>query len=305
MIYFDPMENHSLISAQNVTKYYGKVTGVKDISFDVGKGEIFGFLGPNGSGKTTTIRLLLDLLRPSDGKIEIFGLNLLDNSHAIRKRCGYLPGNFSAYGNLTGNEFLKFLAGLRNNSVSGDKKLPERLGISSFDMKRKIRQLSHGTLQKLGIIQAFIHSPELLILDEPTIGLDPLMQYEFYDLLKEYQKEGGTVFLSSHNLSEIERICHRVAIIRKGEIVKDESIVNLRKRMKRKLILNLKSPVENINIPGARLLRKDGLTLEFEVDGDISVLIKHLSSLPVADIVLPEPDLHEIFMNYYNGKHEE
>lgn len=299
------MENHPLISARNLTKYYGKVIGVKDISFSVSKGEIFGFLGPNGSGKTTTIRILLDLLRPSDGKIEIFGLNLHDNSFEIRKRCGYLPGNFSAYENMTGNEFLKFFAGLRNTSGPVDQKLPDRLGISTPDMKRKIRQLSHGTQQKLGIIQAFMHTPELLILDEPTNGLDPLMQYEFYDLLKEYQTQGGTVFLSSHNLSEVERICHRVAIIRKGEIVKDESIVNLRKRMNRKLILTLKSLVENNELPGARLLRKDGLTMEYDVEGDISALIQHLSTLPVADIAFPEPDLQEIFMNYYNGKHEE
>jgi len=299
------MENHHFISALNVTKYFGKVTGVNGISFAVSRGEIFGFLGPNGSGKTTTIRLLLDLLRPSQGKIEIFGLNLHDHSLDIRKRCGYLPGNFAAYGNLTGNEFLTFLSGLRGNDLLVSNKLADRLGTTFADMDRKIRNLSHGTQQKLGIIQAFMHSPELLILDEPTLGLDPLIQYEFYELLKEYQANGGTVFLSSHNLSEVERICHRVAIIRKGEIVKVESIENLRRKMKRKLILTMKPEAGKIELEGARLISSEGHRFEFEFNGEISALIGNLSKLPVADIIFPEPDLQEIFMNYYKGRNDE
>jgi ABC-2 type transport system ATP-binding protein len=299
------MERTPVIEVQNLHKFYGKVTGVKDISFTVSKGEIFGFLGPNGSGKTTTIRLLLDLLRPSGGQVEIFGLNLKDHAFEIRKRCGYLPGNFAAYGNLTGNEFLKFLSGLRGNEYPDYEKLTDRLGISVADMDRKIRNLSHGTQQKIGIIQAFMHSPELLILDEPTIGLDPLMQYEFYELLKEYQAKGGTVFLSSHNLSEVERICHRIAIIRKGEIVKVESIENLRRKMKRKLILTMKPDAKTVELEGASPVKRTGQIFEFEFNGDISALIARLSELPVTDVIFPEPDLQEIFMNYYKGQNDE
>jgi ABC-2 type transport system ATP-binding protein len=299
------MERTPVIEVQNLHKFYGKVTGIKDISFTVSKGEIFGFLGSNGSGRTTTIRLLLDLLRPSGGQVEIFGLNLKDHASEIRKRCGYLPGNFAAYGNLTGNEFLKFLSGLRGNEYPDYEKLTDRLGISVADMDRKIRNLSHGTQQKIGIIQAFMHSPELLILDEPTIGLDPLMQYEFYELLKEYQAKGGTVFLSSHNLSEVERICHRIAIIRKGEIVKVESIENLRRKMKRKLILTMKPDAKTVELEGASPVKRTGQIFEFEFNGDISALIARLSELPVTDVIFPEPDLQEIFMNYYKGQNDE
>ncbi len=235
------MESLKVISLNNVTKYFGKVTGVKDISFTVEKGEIFGFLGPNGSGKTTTIRLLLDLLRPDKGAIEVFGKNLLSNSLEIRQKCGYLPGNFNAYGNLTGLQFLNLLSQLRNLNSAIQPGLIERLGISDFDLSRKVKHLSHGTIQKLGILQAFWSYPELLILDEPTIGLDPLMQNVFYDLLKEFQERGITIFLSSHNLAEVERVCHKVAIIRKGEIVKIETISSDEKDAEPQIVINTKA----------------------------------------------------------------
>ena len=198
----------------------------------------------------------------------------------------------------------EFIASFREVKNYSQPHLYERLGISDFDLRRKIKHLSHGTMQKLGIIQAFWCYPELLILDEPTIGLDPLMQNVFYELLNEYQERGITVFLSSHNLSEVERICHRVAIIRKGEIIKTESISNLKKMLNRKLFLTLNSPVDNLELPGKQMISKHGLKYEFEFLG-IYLLLRRLSDLPVADVVLPEPDLQEIFMNYYNGKADE
>lgn len=295
------MTTSALIAVQSVTKSFGKVNGVRDLSFSVEQGEIFGFLGPNGSGKTTTIRLLLDLLKPVSGTISLFGLNHKDNSTEIRERCGYLPGNFSAYGNLTGIEFFKLMAGLRKRPQNISHELSRRLSMEETDLKRKIRYFSHGMLQKIGIIQAFMHSPELLILDEPTIGLDPLIQNEFYEIMKEYRDNGGTIFLSSHNLAEVEKICHRIAIIRKGEIIKEETIASLRRNMSRKLILTLNSPVDDIRLPGARMVAKHGLTLEFDYTGTAEDLLKQLAVLPVADLVLPEPDLQEIFMNYYKG----
>lgn len=299
------MSNTPVISVRNVTKYFGKVTGVKEISFTVEKGEIFGFLGPNGSGKTTTIRLLLDLLRADNGTIEIFGKELKPNSFEIRQKCGYLPGNFNAYGNLTGFQFIHLLSNLRKAGQTEQHELYDRLGLSDADLKRKIKHLSHGTMQKLGIIQAFWRYPELLILDEPTIGLDPLMQNVFYELLKEYVARGITVFLSSHNLSEVERICDRVAIIRKGEIIKTESIANLKRMVSRKLFVTMQQPMDKLELMNAKLTGKNGLKFEFEISGSIDSLLKQLAALPVADIVLPEPDLQDIFMKYYNGKPSE
>ncbi len=298
------MASSPVITVNLVTKTFGKVTGVKDISLIVEKGDIFGFLGPNGSGKTTTIRLLLDLLRADKGVIEVFGKELRKYSFDIRQKCSYLPGNFNAYGNLTGRQFLQFLGHFRKIKQFNQPDLQERLGISDFDLKRKIKHLSHGTMQKLGIMQAFWCYPELMILDEPTIGLDPLMQNVFYDLLKEYQQKGITIFLSSHNLAEVEKICHKVAIIRKGQIIKTESIAQLRKSLNRKLFITLKHPIEQVELNGARLISKQGLNLEFELSGDPEMMLRQLANWPVAEMTMPEPDLQEIFMNYYNGKHE-
>jgi len=296
------MVHAPVIHIENLSKYYGSFAGVKNISFEVHQGEIFGFLGPNGAGKTTTIRLILDLLRPSSGKIMLFGKDLQGNSTEIRKRCGYLPGNFAAYGNLTGVEFLKLCASLRKLSWKRDNSLLERFDLSVQSFDRKIKYLSHGTIQKLGIVQAFFHDPELLILDEPTTGLDPLMQEEFYGLLKERQEKGCTIFLSSHNLAEVERICLRMAIIRKGIIEKADSIHNLRKMLKKKLQFTLSEPAGEIRLTGAELVRQEGLYFEFTVHGDIRQVLKQLSEWPLADIIMPEPGLEEIFINFYRDR---
>ena len=296
------MDRLVVIHIENVTKYFGSFAGVKDISFDVFPGEIFGFLGPNGAGKTTTIRMLLDLLRPSSGRIFLFGKDIRLNSEETRKRCGYLPGNFSAYGNLTGHEFLHLCADLRGVAGKPDTGLTERFDLSGQSLDRKIKYLSHGTLQKLGIVQAFFHRPELLILDEPTIGLDPLMQEEFYSLIEERRKEGSTVFLSSHNLGEVERICHRMAIIRNGQIETTDTIENLRKMLRKKIILTLSHPVGEFKLAGAELVRHEGVTYEFLLGSNIGETLRGLSALPVAGITIPEPGLEEIFINFYKEK---
>jgi ABC-2 type transport system ATP-binding protein len=293
------MGNSPVIHIEDVTKYFGSFAGVKDISFEVSQGEIFGFLGPNGAGKTTTIRMLLDLLRPSSGKIVLFGKELWENSFEIRKRCGYLPGNFAAYGSLTGLEFIHLSADLRGLPRAVDPGLMERFALSHQNLNKKIKYLSHGTLQKLGIVQAFFHHPELLILDEPTNGLDPLMQEEFYSLLNESRRNGSTVFLSSHNLGEVERICHRMAIIRNGRIEATDTIENLRKNLKRRMILTLSGPAGEIEITGAELVKQEGLQYEFLIGSDIQGVIRQVAELPVADLSLPEPRLEEIFINFY------
>jgi ABC-2 type transport system ATP-binding protein len=296
------MDRIPVIQIENLTKNYGDVVGADNITFNVYQGEIFGFLGPNGAGKTTTIRLILDLLRPTSGKISLFGKDLHENSLQIRKQCGYLPGNFNAYGNLTGMEFLKLSADLRQQQFKIDEALPARFGLDRQLLSRKIKALSHGTIQKLGIIQAFFHNPELLILDEPTIGLDPLMQEEFYSLLNEHQGSGCTIFLSSHNLSEVERICKRMAIIRNGRLVAVDSIENLRKALKRRLHFTLSHEVGVVDLPNAELVRHKDLTYDFIIQGDIRAILKSLSDLPVITVTMPEPALEEIFIQYYKDR---
>jgi len=293
------MDQSIIISVNHLTKFYGKILGVQDLNFSVSQGEIFGFLGPNGAGKTTTIRMLLDLLRPSSGQIHIFGKEIYDHSLEIRRRSGYLPGNFSAYGNMTGIDFLRFAGSMRRTSPKLQSSLIDRFQLSKEDLSQKVKHLSHGTLQKLGIIQAFFHQPELLILDEPTIGLDPLMQEEFYRLLFEVQNKGKTIFFSSHNLAEVEKICHRIAIIRDGKLVALETLESLKKKKVRRLKFILKEPVDELKLPGANLVKQKDLYYEYLVEGDMKPLLQKLSSLPIDDLIFPEPDLEEVFMAYY------
>jgi ABC-2 type transport system ATP-binding protein len=293
------MHQSIIISVNNLSKFYGKTLGVQDLNFSVSQGEIFGFLGPNGAGKTTTIRMLLDLLRPSFGQIHIFGKEIYDHSMEIRRRSGYLPGNFSAYGNMTGIDFLRFAGSMRRTSSKLQSRLIDRFQLSKEDLSQKVKHLSHGTLQKLGIIQAFFHQPELLILDEPTIGLDPLMQEEFYRLLFEVQNKGKTIFFSSHNLAEVEKICHRIAIIRDGKLVALETLESLKKKKVRRLKFILKEPADELKLPGANLVKQKDLYYEYLVEGDMKPLLQKLSSLPIDDLIFPEPDLEEVFMAYY------
>lgn len=296
------MRSSEIIRLQNLTKLFRGARAVENISFEVCQGEVFGFLGPNGAGKTTTIRMILDLLRPTSGRIWLFGEELPDSAARIRRRCGYLPGNFSAYGNLTGLEYLRFCAALRGISRATDVDLIARFGLAGRQLDRKIKHLSHGNIQKLGIIQAFSHHPELLILDEPTIGLDPLMQETFYELIRESCSRGATIFISSHNLSEVERICHRVAIIRRGAVEITDSLDNLRRHLKRKLRIRLRQPVERLALENAELIREDGLEYEFVIAGDIRPLLRSLEKLPLESVVLPEPGLDEIFLSFYRMK---
>lgn len=294
------MDTSPIIAANNLTKYYGTARGVQNINFTVNQGEIFGFLGPNGAGKTTTIRMLLDLLRPSSGEIKIFGHEIYNHSLEIRNRCGYLPGNFSAYDNMAGADFLSFVASMRKAEPGPQKSLIERFQLSQADLSQKVKHLSHGMLQKLGIIQAFFHQPELLILDEPTIGLDPLMQEEFYRLLREEQRSGNTIFFSSHNLPEVEKVCQRIAIIREGELVALETLEGLKKKKLKRLQFTLSRPVPDLDLPEANLVNQKDLSYEYLVEGNIQTLLQGLSTLPIEDLTFPEPDLEEVFMAYYH-----
>jgi len=293
------MEPTPTISVCNLTKFYSKAPGVQDISFAVHQGEIFGFLGPNGAGKTSTIRMLLDLLRPSSGSISIFGRKIKNQSIEIRKRCGYLPGDFSAYGNMSGQEFLSFVAFMRKTGPGLRNHLIDRFQLSHDNLQKKIKYYSFGMLQKLGIIQAFFHQPDLLILDEPTNGLDPLMQEEFYRLLYETQNAGKTIFFSSHNLPEVEKVCHRIAIIKEGKLVALETMEGLKKKKLKRLKFRLGKPVQDLKLSGADLVKQEHLNYEYLVEGEMKPLLQQLALLPIEDLTFPEPDLEEVFMAYY------
>lgn len=295
----------NIIQTYGLTKCYGKVRGVENLELEVKSGEIFGFLGPNGAGKTTTIRLLMDIIRPTRGRAEVFGLDVRTHSLQIRQRLGNLPGDIALYENLRGEEFLAFMSMLHHNHDGKRKKeLAERLDI---DLSRKINTYSKGMKQKVAIIQAMMNDPELLILDEPTSGLDPLIQHQFYDLLKEEKENGKTVFLSSHILPEVERVCDRIGILRDGLLVAVENVDDLKTRRVRKLELTLKEdvPAERLNISGTKLLYHQDKHAELEVYGHIGDFIPKLSQLPLEDIVFPEATLEDTFMKFYGEEKEE
>ena len=290
----------SVILTEDLTKFYGRHRGLVELNLEVRSGEVVGYLGPNGAGKSTTIRLLLDFIRPTKGRAEIFGKNARLDSLAIRRRVGYLPGELSAYEGLTGWELLTYFANLRGGV---DRRyvgtLAERL---ELDLTRKIRTLSRGNKQKVGLVQAFMGKPELLILDEPTGGLDPLMQQEFYRMVREAKSQGQTVFLSSHVLAEVERIADRVGIIREGSLVLDEEVAALKAKALRQLEIHFAEPppVEAFrDIPGVREVSVEGNDLKCSVVGSVDALIKAASRFEVVNISSHEPDLEDIFLDYY------
>ncbi len=290
------------ISVKKLTKTYGKQVGILDLSFSVQEGEIFGFLGPNGAGKTTTIRSLLNFIKPNSGEAKILGLDTRKNELEIKKQIGYLPGELNLYENMTGKEFLHFLAGFRKKVNWGFvDSLAKRF---NTHLDKKIKKLSHGNKQKVAILQAFMHEPKLLILDEPTTGLDPLVQHEFYHLLDEFRKKGSTIFISSHNLAEVEKNCDRVAIIKDGQLVTVEEVERLRQKALRPLeiIFTTQVKIEEFEkIPGIKDLKIEGNTLRCTVVGSVDKLIKEAAKHDVQNIISQEPDLEEIFLSFYGG----
>ncbi len=293
----------SAISIRGVTKRYGQLTAVKDLSLNVTPGEILGFLGLNGAGKTTTIRILLDLLRPSGGTAHIFGHDCQHDGLRARSAIGYLPGELGIYSNLTGDEVLDFLAGLQGRKIdrSVRRELQERLKMPDTDLRRKLREYSTGMKRKLGIIQAFQSDPRLLILDEPTEGLDPLMQESFYGLLVDAKKRGRTIFMSSHVLSEVERVCDRVAVLRKGELVLLARVDETRRLAPRRVRIVFAEDVEHVpDLPASNeMLRKEARVWTLRVEGGIGPLLKIVSQLPVSDMEIDEPRLEDVILAYY------
>ena len=290
----------AVIETERLTKRYGHVRGTEEVSIVVERGEVYGFLGPNGAGKTTTIRILLDLLHPTAGRALIFGLDSHEAGREIRARLGNLPGDFTCDPRLTGREFLGFCADARGLPGLGSALvLAQRF---EADLDRRIGDLSRGNRQKIGLIQALFHDPELLMLDEPTTGLDPLMQEEFLDVVTDYRDRGGTVFLSSHDLDEVERVCDRVAIIREGRLAAVERIADLRGRAYHYVSIEFDTPVnagEFARIPGVSGLEVDGRRVSFKASHALDSVVKAAALHTVIDMELTEPTLEEIFLTFY------
>jgi ABC-2 type transport system ATP-binding protein len=296
------------VLTEQLTKSYGRshARGVVRLDLEVRHGEVFGFLGPNGAGKTTTIRVLLDLIRPTAGRALVLGRDSHKETLAIQARSGYLPGELSLYPNLTGRETLRYLANLRGG-VDWDY-VAALAGRLDCDLDRKVADLSTGNKRKVGLIQAFMHRPELLILDEPTSGLDPLVQHEFYHLLDETREAGQTVFLSSHVLPEVQRVCDRVAFVREGELVAVEDVAELMGRAVREVEVVFGEPVPASafeGVPGITQVvadGKDASTLRLTVTGSLDPVVKALAGYPVVDLLSQLPDLEDVFMTFYEGE---
>jgi ABC-2 type transport system ATP-binding protein len=296
--------NEVAIQLQGLTKSYGRVRALRGIDLEVKRGEIFGFLGPNGAGKTTTIRCLLDMIRPDGGKALLLGLDPQKDPVTVQTLTGYLPGEMQFYENLTAERQLRFFSDMRNGRCEWGyvRQLAERL---SLDLKLQIKNLSKGNKQKVGVIQALMHRPELLLLDEPTIGLDPLMQQEVLGLLREANGAGATVFFSSHIMSEVEDVAGRVAIIRSGEIVEVAETDSLTRRTLNRLTVRFKKAIDVTEfgrLPGVEILSQAGQTgVTLQVAGDMEELVQALGHLPVLDLETERPSLEEVFLTYYKN----
>ncbi len=285
------------IDVVNLSKYYGKIRGVENLTFSVKRGEIFGFLGPNGAGKTTTIRTLLGFLHPTNGNAYILGKNIAEDIVEIKREVGYIPGDLNLYGHLTGKQFLDYFASLRNTQLS---LLNELLTIFDVPLERKIKGYSKGMKQKLGIIQAFMDDPEIVIMDEPTSGLDPLLQQKFYNFLHDQKKKGRTIFFSSHVLSEVDKVCDRIGIIRNGKLVALEDVETLKAKMGKLIRVKIKENPEKFTGP-KNMKIKDGW-IEFVTNDDVDYWIKLLSRYTIIDLEINEFSLEDIFIHYYEGQ---
>ncbi len=294
----------AIIEVEKLTKSYGRRRGIADVSFEVSEGEVFGFLGPNGAGKTTTIRILMALIRADSGKARISGLDCWSRSVDIKRLVGYVPGEPSLDGNLTGGQILQYFAHLRGGvDQKYLKQLVERLDL---DTGRKFRQYSTGNKRKVVLIQAFMHKPRVLILDEPTSGLDPLNQQEFDGMVGEAREEGRTVFLSSHVLSEVEKTCTRVAIIREGGIVKIGGVHDLKDIKRYEITISFAQPVPLeafAQLEGVTDVERlnDGRAVRLAMQGSADAVIKAAALYPVISLTSYEPSLEDVFLRYYES----
>ena len=296
------MSDSNAIMTHRLRKSYGKVQALRGVDLEVKRGEIFGFLGPNGAGKTTTIRCLLDLIRPNGGDLRVLGIDPQADPVAVRALVGYLPGELHFYDNMTTERVLRYFNHLRGDKADWTvvRQLAKRLDL---DLTRRIRNLSKGNKQKIGVIQALMHRPKLLLLDEPTGGLDPLIQQEVHQLLTEAQAGGATVFFSSHVMSEVQTVAERVGIIRAGQLVEVAKTADLMKHAFNRARVMFKESVDFSaleKVPGVTILAQDsGTMVLLQIEGGMDGLIKTLAAYPVSDFETERPSLDEIFLAYY------
>lgn len=288
----------SIIEVNHLTKYYGKSRGIIDVSFSVEEGEIFGFIGPNGAGKSTTIRLFLSLIYPTTGDAKIFGKDCIKFGPEIRQDIGYLPSEVFYYEGMKVLDLLKYSASFYKKDCT--QRLYELADLMELDLKRRIEDLSYGNKKKVGIVQGLLHQPRLIVLDEPTTGLDPLMQQKFFKLIRDENKRGATVFFSSHILGEVQRMCNRVAIIKEGKVIEIQDIKTLQKNNYKKIRITADEiNEERFQIGGVSRLEKTNGSLRFFYKGDINAITRLICGGEIADLTIEDLTLEEIFMHYY------
>jgi ABC-2 type transport system ATP-binding protein len=287
----------AVIGIKNLKKNFGSVKAVDGISFEIQKGEVFGFLGPNGAGKTTTIRCLMDFIRPSGGTITILGKDAQKNSVFLKGKIGYLPGNVKLYNKWTGIEHIKFVESIRGKSEFAQN-LINKL---DFDPEIKFHQLSSGNRQKLGLILALMNEPEILVMDEPTLGLDPLLQNAIYEILNDLKKKGATIFVSSHNLAEVEKICDRVGIIKEGKMIAVETLKELgtKKLHQIEVRINDNFTKKDFQFNGVNSIEEIPSGLLMTVEGDLNPILRKLAKYNIVDIEISHANLEEVFLKFY------
>ncbi|MCO0597605.1 ABC transporter ATP-binding protein [Peribacillus butanolivorans] len=289
----------NVIEIKNLTKTYGNARGIENVSFHVEEGEIFGFIGPNGAGKSTTLRTLLSIIYPTSGSATVFGKDSVQSASEIKKDIGYLPSEVFYYDRMRVKDLLNYSASFYKKDCR--KRIQELAEIMDLDLSKRIDDLSYGNRKKVGIVQGLLHKPKLIILDEPTGGLDPLMQQKFFDLLKEENKKGTTILFSSHILSEVQKMCDRVAIIKEGKIIKVEKISTLKESNHKKIKVETKVPVDVdfFDADGVTNLEATNNTISFLFSGNINLIMRKLSEIELSNVWVDEPDLEEIFLHYY------
>ncbi len=288
----------SVIQVDQLTKYYGKARGIVDVSFEVEEGEIFGFIGPNGAGKSTTIRLLLSLIYPTSGSATIFGKDCIEHGSELRKDIGYLPSEVYYYERMKVIDLLKYSASFYDKDCT--ERMHELAELMELELHRRIEDLSYGNKKKVGIVQGLLHRPNLLFLDEPTAGLDPLMQRQFFQLVREENQRGVTVFFSSHILGEVQRMCNRVGIIKEGRVIEIADIRTLQQNNYKKVrVAADELDAARFEIPGVTNLERRNGVVSFFYKGDINMVLQKIGEITVSDVTIEEPTLEEIFMHYY------
>lgn len=288
---------NAVIETHKLTKSYGKSRGIVDVDLTVNEGEIFGFIGPNGAGKSTTIRTLLSLIYKTGGEAKIFGLDCHKEKKRILEEVGYLPSEVFYYDNMKAIDLLRYSASFYRKDCSA--RIKELAGILELDLNKKIEDMSLGNKKKVGIIQGLLHSPRLIILDEPTSGLDPLMQKTFFELIKKENGRGATILFSSHILSEVQRICDRVAIIKEGRIIKTQKISELQNNSYKKVTFTAKEPILEFTIEGSSNMVIQDNAVSFLYKGDCNALLSAVGKYMLTNVDITEPTLEEVFLHYY------